>query len=94
MFLGKFIAFKTFLDDKFSSQVPLEDNFQFPMLKSYVQGNKVGINPRILADFMARPKNPSQKESHKVVITRFISVQKRHETTYASSFFMKDTEQY
>lgn len=40
---GKFIAFKTFLDDKFSSQVPLEDNFQFPMLKSYVQGNKAEL---------------------------------------------------
>ena len=39
--LDKFIAFKTFLDDKFNSQVDVEDMFQFTMLKSYVQGNKV-----------------------------------------------------
>ena len=35
----KFIAFKTFLDDKFRDQVPDEDTFGFPMLHSYVKGN-------------------------------------------------------
>lgn len=37
---GKFIAFKTFLDDKFQSQIPIENSFQYPMLKSYVTSNK------------------------------------------------------
>jgi len=36
----KFIAFKTFLDGKFDSQVPMENMFQYPMLKSYVSSNK------------------------------------------------------
>jgi len=35
----KFIAFKTFLDEKFDSQVPDEDRFDFSMLNSYVKGN-------------------------------------------------------
>ena len=48
MFLGKFIAFKTFLDEKFQSQVPVENSFQYPMLKSYVVGNKVNTKLRSL----------------------------------------------
>ena len=35
----KFIAFKTFLDEKFRNQVPVEDCFDFSMLNSYVKGN-------------------------------------------------------
>lgn len=35
----KFIAFKTFLDDKFQHEVPVEDCFDFSMLNSYVKGN-------------------------------------------------------
>ncbi|XP_065652640.1 mRNA-capping enzyme isoform X2 [Hydra vulgaris] len=36
----KFIACKTFLDDKFNHQVPLESQFMFPMLLSYMESNK------------------------------------------------------
>lgn len=35
----KFIAFKTFLDEKYNHEVPVEDYFDFNMLNSYVKGN-------------------------------------------------------
>jgi len=38
--LDRFVAFKTFLDDKFNSQVPEEDLFQYPLLKSFVASKK------------------------------------------------------
>eukprot|EP00794_Sanderia_malayensis_P011972 gene11972-13209_t len=40
---GKFIAFKTFLDEKFDAQVPDEYRFHFPMLNAYLKANKLEL---------------------------------------------------
>jgi len=35
-----FVAFKTFLDDRYDNQVPVEDRYQYIMLKSFVMSHK------------------------------------------------------
>jgi len=39
----KFVAFKTFLDDRYNLQVPDENRFQFPMLNAYFKGSKYDL---------------------------------------------------
>ena len=64
--LDKFIAFKTFLDEKFDAEVPDENRFQFPMLNAYLKANKVclqfTLSSRIL---LCLKRKPTIKETIK-----------------------------